>query len=89
MLASVPTHPFRYTARLPLPSARHAQIVAEAVSADPELRPELVRRTLHTDGCDLVLDLRATDARSLRTAVTSLYDFVRVSVTTLAAFPES
>lgn len=78
-----------YEARLPFPTARLATIVCEAVNADPELRPEQVTRDMSVDHETLVIRLSATDVKHLRTAVTSLYDFVQVSITTLATVPHN
>lgn len=78
--------PYKYRARLQLPSPRHAEIVAAAISVDPELRPDDVDRSVTADGAVFVIDVAARDPRMLRTAVGSLYDFVRVSLTALAQF---
>lgn len=75
-----------YQARIEMPSAKHAEIVATAVNVDPELRPDEVSRTISVDGNAFVIDVAATDAKSLRTAVASLYDFIRVSLAAIAQF---
>lgn len=78
---------YKYSSDIELPSASDARIVAAAVSTDGELRPEQVERTITTDGTKLQIRVRARDARSLRTSVVSLYDFVRVSVEALSIVP--
>lgn len=78
---------YAYAATLPLPSVSDARIVAAAVSVDAELRPELVRRRVYAEGPCLRIEVHARDARSLRTSVVSLYDFVRVSCGTLSLVP--
>lgn len=80
-------HVCSYEARLPFPSARLATIVSVAVSVDAELRPEQVTRHLTVEQSTLVIRLSATDPKQLRTAISSLFDFIRVSVSTLNTVP--
>lgn len=77
---------YTYQARIDMPSAKYAEIVATAISVDPELRPEEVSRTISVDGNAFVIDIAATDLKSLRTVVGSLYDFIRVSLAAIAQF---
>lgn len=79
-------HIHKYEARIQMPNAFAAEVVAKAVSVDPELRPDQVNRTVSADGCFIVLKVDAKDVKSLRTAVTSIYDFLIVSVTAVAQF---
>lgn len=80
--------PCSYEGRICFPQRHQAEIVAEAVSTDAELRPELVDRHVYIDNSTLVIQVEATDVKVLRTAVTSFYDFIRVSIRTLAIVPQ-
>lgn len=75
-----------YDASITFPFERYATIVARALSTDDELRPDHVRREIQVEGTVLRLRMDATDIRSLRTSVTSLYDFMRVSIEAVAMF---
>lgn len=86
--ANFGTKPCSYVGHICFPHRREAEIVAEAVSADAELRQELVDRRLHIANSTLVIQIEATDVKVLRTAVTSLYDFIRVSIQTLVIVPQ-
>lgn len=77
---------FAYEARIEMPSKKYAEIVATAINVDPELRPDEVTRTIHVDGNAFIIDIAATDLKSLRTSVGSVYDFIRVSLAALAEF---
>lgn len=77
-----------YSATIEMPNAKCASLVATAVGVDPELRPDDVRRDLHADGSSLVIHVKAKDAKALRTSVTSLYDFIDVSLAALEQFSE-
>ena len=77
---------FKYEARIEMPSAELANIVATVINVDPELRPEEVARSLRVEGSAFVIDVAAKDPKSLRTAVGSLYDFIRVSMVAIAEF---
>lgn len=79
--------PCTYEARISFPDRRHAEIVAEVISTDAELRPKQVDRRLTVKDAMLVIQVDAIDAKVLRTAVTSLYDFIRVSIEALAIMP--
>lgn len=81
-----PSKPFTYRARIEMPTAHLANIVATSVNVDPELRPDQVSRHLQVDSNAFIIQLSATDPKSLRTAVSSIYDFIRVSVTAVAQF---
>lgn len=77
---------FKYEARIEMPSESYAEIVAKAINVDPELRPDEVSRIIHVDGNAFIIDIAATDLKSLRTSVSSVYDFIRVSLAALAEF---
>lgn len=87
MQATKPEKTCSYEARINLPHAWSATIVAEAVSVDPELRPDQVTRQLTVHDSAVLINVTAMDAKMLRTAVTSLYDFIRVSIHALATVP--
>lgn len=86
MVAAPIPKPYKYEARIEMPTPEQATIVTRAVSVDPELRPTEVSRVLRVDGSAIVIEMAATDAKSLRTAVTSIYDFIRVSLRAVAQF---
>jgi len=77
---------FSYVAHIQLQSITQANIVASAIGADPELRPEEVDRKIYVEEDMFVMHLSANDLKTLRTAVGSLYDFIRVSLLALAEF---
>ena len=77
---------YHYTSRIQMPSAKWAEIVLQATCVDPELRPEEVQRNMAVQDSSLVIEFHAKSARTLRTAVTSLYDFVRVSLVAIKQF---
>lgn len=78
--------PFKYKAQIEMLDAKQATIVARSVDVDPELRPEEVTRSIRVEGNAFVIEVAASDAKTLRTAVTSLYDFIRVSLLAVAEF---
>lgn len=78
--------PYSYKACLQLPSQRFAEIVNAATAVDPELRPGEVERITYAEGSQFHIHVSAQSARSLRTAVTSFYDFVKVSLAALETF---
>lgn len=86
MISATKPKPCKYEARIEMPTAEQAIIVSKAVSVDPELRPEEVSRIIRAEGNSIVIDVAATDVKSLRTAVSSLYDFIRVSIRAVEQF---
>ncbi len=79
--------PFTFTARVPYTTAEHAIIIKNALSVDPELRPEFVSREITVKGSTVILSFEAVDARTLRAAVGTFCDLLRLASETLEAFP--
>lgn len=86
MTTNVSDKPFQYHARIEMPSQKLANIVATSLNVDPELRPQQVERNIQVDGNAFVIQVSAKDPKSLRTSVSSLYDFIRVSLTAIEQF---
>jgi tRNA threonylcarbamoyladenosine modification (KEOPS) complex Pcc1 subunit len=84
--AAAAAKPHVYDAKIELPSAELASIVATALSVDDELRPALVDCTVVAHGAAVVIRVAATEARVLRTSALSILDFATVSLTALEAF---
>lgn len=80
-----PTH---YSAKIDMPTAFAASVVAQAIAVDPELRPDCVKRHIYATGDVINIEVEAKDVKSLRTAVTSLYDFIKISIMAVAQFPQ-
>ena len=76
----------KYSATIKMPSEEYALIVCRAVSVDPELRPDEVDRSITAHGDVIHINVSSTNVKTLRTAVTSLYDFIRVSMKAVAQF---
>lgn len=81
-------HPNHYEANIQMPTPFLASVVAQAISVDPELRPADVTRKVFAQEHDLVISIHAKDPKSLRTSVTSLFDFIKVSLMAVAEFSE-
>lgn len=69
--------------------ADHAQLVRDALSVDPELRPHDVRRTMVLTDSDLTINFMAQDIRMLRAATGTFMDLLGVATLTLETFCES
>ena len=78
--------PYGATIRVVLLSADHAAITAGALAVDAELRPSQATKSVRADGAELVVELRASDARLLRSMVASALDMAAVAVRTLREF---
>lgn len=78
--------PHRYEAHIQMPNAFSASVVAQAVSVDPELRPHMATRDVKAEDDFIHINISATDVKTLRTVVTSLYDFIHVSLQATAQF---
>jgi EKC/KEOPS complex subunit PCC1/LAGE3 len=85
--AAADDKPFTFTARVPYTTTEHANIIKNALSVDPELRPEFVNREITVEGTTVILIFEAVDARTLRAAVGTFCDLLRLATETLEAFP--
>jgi EKC/KEOPS complex subunit PCC1/LAGE3 len=79
--------PFTFSARIPYATVEHATMIRNALAVDPELRPEFVAREITVEDTTLVLNFAAFDARTLRAAVGTFCDLLRLATETLEAFP--
>ena len=81
--------PYEWEGRIEFETSGHADLVNQALSVDPELRPDDVTRELKTEGTVLVIRFRAKQLRMLRAAVGTFLDLVALAVRTLEAFKGS
>ena len=86
-VAAADDKPFTFTARVPYTTTEHATIIKNALSVDPELRLEFVNREITVEGTTVILNFEAVDARTLRAAVGTFCDLLRLATETLEAFP--
>mmetsp|Transcript_8630 Transcript_8630/g.21465 ORF Transcript_8630/g.21465 Transcript_8630/m.21465 type:complete len:94 (+) Transcript_8630:95-376(+) len=84
---SPPPFPFHYDIEVDLPSPRHAEIARAALAVDKEPRPAAAKKTLIVNGSRLEIHVEAVDARTLRAASSSLWDYLAVVCETFATFP--
>lgn len=67
----------------------HAQLVRDALSVDPELRPHDVQRTMALNGSSLTIKFKAQDIRMLRAATGTFMDLLGVATLTMETFRDS
>jgi len=79
--------PFTFSARVPYTTTEHATMIRNTLDVDPELRPEFVNRMITVEGTTLVFYFAAIDARTLRAAVGTFCDLLRLASETLETFP--
>ncbi|KAK4523784.1 hypothetical protein GAYE_SCF00G1680 [Galdieria yellowstonensis] len=63
-----------------------ARIAMKSIEADPELRPQQVRRVLSVQDNSLLIELYAKDERSLKMALQSLQQMLYVVQTAITWF---
>eukprot|EP00884_Botryococcus_braunii_P021857 jgi/Botrbrau1/8355/Bobra.0046s0016.1 len=78
--------PFTCEGSVVFNSERDAHMVCQALSVDPELRPQEVRRRLTVHGSRLDMYFEAVDARLLRASVCTFCDLMGLATRTLEAF---
>ncbi len=69
--------------RVAFDTAEHADMVRRCISVDPEVRPNMVRRSLHTEDSLLIVHFAAKDLRSLRVSLGSHLEMMELSVRTI------
>ncbi|KAK9806454.1 hypothetical protein WJX73_009385 [Symbiochloris irregularis] len=84
--AAASPKPYSFKSTVTYASAEHAEMVKNALSVDPELRPAVVSRHLTVEGCKLVTSISATDLRTLRAAVGPYCDLLKLASRVLEAF---
>lgn len=70
-------------------STAEAELVENALSVDPELRPHEVQRAIALQGSDLTVTFQAQDIRTLRAATGTFMDLLGVATLTLGTFRDS
>ena len=79
--------PFCSVLRINFPRERLAMICKECLEVDEELTDKTAK-VFRVEGTCLVVELYAVDLKMLRTALSSFFDMVAVSVKTLLEFDE-
>lgn len=89
MQSSADAFPFEWGGQITFESAQHASYICQALSVDPELRPQEVERELKAEGSIFMMRFRAKQPRMLRAAVGTFLDLVALAVRTLEAFKDT
>ena len=71
------------TVRVTFDTAEHADMVRRCTAVDPEVRPNMVRRSSHTEDNVMIVHFAAKDLRSLRVSLGSHLEMVELSVRTI------
>jgi EKC/KEOPS complex subunit PCC1/LAGE3 len=80
---------FKWEAKIHFENAAHAVLVNQALSVDPELRPDDVKRLLQVRDSTLIITFEAKQMRMLRAATGTFLDLLALAVRTLDAFKDS
>jgi len=76
------------TIQVPFANQKHAEIAKRAISADPELQPQSVERTLTVDGRYLTASFSTETVRLARLTMNSFLDNIDLVVRTLGEFAD-
>jgi len=77
---------FTYELSVDYGNAEWASVVCHALQVDKELKEDLVRKSLSTNGTVLLVSFAAKSPRMLRTSVSSFYDFLTLVTQTVSQF---
>ena len=80
---------FKFVTAVTFPAENQARMVFEALSVDPELRPDDVSRDMAVSECQLQVTFAAKEVRLLRAAVGTFCDLMSLAIRTLEAFEDS
>lgn len=84
--AAAASMPYSCDIDVKLGSEEHAAMVCTTLAVDKEVMPDKVSKSYTTDGCTVKIHISATEARFLRTVVSSTHDMLGVAVRTLQEF---
>ncbi|KAF6759938.1 transcription factor Pcc1-domain-containing protein [Ephemerocybe angulata] len=76
------------TIKVPFASAKHALIAKQVIEVDAELQPAAVKRTISTEGENLVAVLQTSTIRLARLTANAFLENVDLVVRTLEHFGE-
>ncbi|XP_017052670.1 EKC/KEOPS complex subunit PCC1 [Drosophila ficusphila] len=88
-MPQIANKPNESTIRVPFDTPRLAEIAYRVLSVDQEPRRNFVQKTLSLDGDVLVINFRADQVKSLRTAITSFFESLLLCQDTIKQFGDS
>lgn len=78
--------PLELVLRVPFPSPKEAEIVYNSLRVDKDPKSQTATRSLRLEKEDLVVEIKARNAKHMRVSVSSLFDFILLSCHTIRRF---